>query len=30
MLQQASKEQTSLLPPKDPTSEITPGLAAAR
>ena len=27
MLQQASKEQTSLLPPKEPTSEITPSLA---
>ena len=27
MLQQASKEQTRLLPPKEPTSEITPSLA---
>ena len=28
MLQQASKEQTRLLPPEEPTSEITPSLAA--
>ena len=28
MLQQASKEQTSLLPPKEPTLGITPSLAA--
>ena len=28
MLQQASKEQTRLLPPEEPTSEITPHLAA--
>ena len=28
MLQQASKEQASLLPPEEPTSEITPSLAA--
>ena len=27
MLQQASKEQTRLLPPEEPTSEITPSLA---
>ena len=27
MLQQASKEQTRLLPPDEPTSEITPSLA---
>ena len=27
MLQQASKEQTNLLPPKEPTSGITPSLA---
>ena len=27
MLQQASKEQTRILPPKEPTSEITPSLA---
>ena len=28
MLQQASREQTSLLPNKEPTSGITPSLAA--
>ena len=28
MLQQASKEQTNLLPPEEPTSGITPSLAA--
>ena len=28
MLQQASKEQTNLLPPKESTSGITPSLAA--
>ena len=27
MLQQASKEQTNLLPPKEPSSGITPSLA---